>query len=97
MSDEGEPNEFRLARARKEADCRLMTAEDALLDTLREIRALPKDRDVRLVMAWVDYARADPEGPHEWHSRYVNVTKSQAIAYMESCALESKLEMLGRL
>ena len=94
MSDD-KPNELRMKRAQKLGDCRHMKAEDLLLDVLREVRELPKGREVRMVMMWVEFDANDPEGPSQWHERSVNVTKSQAIALFQGGVMANSMEYLG--
>lgn len=91
----GEPSAFRMALSKKEGDCRHLTVEDMLLDTLRSIRELPPDRGVRGVLCWMDYPKDGPEEDTEWHARYANISKSQSTATYLGLAIQNAREFLG--
>jgi hypothetical protein len=80
----GEPDKLRMARARKEQDVRLITAEDAMLDALRLIRAeTDPQKLIRLVVLWEVYNRDEPDGECVRWERMAQVTKSRAMSMME--------------
>lgn len=93
--DVGHPSAFRMRLSRKEGDCRHVTAEDLLLDVLREIRELPADKGARIVLCWMEYPKDDSEGETEWHARYANITKSQSTALYLGLAIQNAQEFLG--